>query len=92
MLLFEFDAALFQLEHREPEFEPLFQLPPNSAVLLPRLPLLLPSLDPSAQHCSNLCDQYLRRLKLMHCHASNRVQESHPEPQMCQTGIRSVNF
>jgi hypothetical protein len=30
MLLFEFDAALFQFEHREPEFDPLFQLPPKS--------------------------------------------------------------
>jgi hypothetical protein len=29
MLLFEFDAALFQFEHREPEFAPLFQLPPR---------------------------------------------------------------
>jgi hypothetical protein len=29
MLLFEFDAALFQFEQREPEFEPLFQLPPK---------------------------------------------------------------
>jgi hypothetical protein len=29
MLLFEFDAALFQFEQREPEFDPLFQLPPR---------------------------------------------------------------
>jgi hypothetical protein len=29
MLLFEFDAALFQFEQREPEFAPLFQLPPR---------------------------------------------------------------
>jgi hypothetical protein len=29
MLLFEFDAALFQFEHREPDLEPLFQLPPK---------------------------------------------------------------
>jgi hypothetical protein len=30
MLLFEFDAALFQFEQREPELDPLFQLPPRS--------------------------------------------------------------
>jgi hypothetical protein len=29
MLLFEFDAALFQFEQREPELDPLFQLPPR---------------------------------------------------------------
>lgn len=29
MLLFEFDAALFQFEQREPALEPLFQLPPK---------------------------------------------------------------
>jgi hypothetical protein len=29
MLLFEFDAALFQFEQREPELTPLFQLPPR---------------------------------------------------------------
>jgi hypothetical protein len=39
MLLFEFDAALFQFEQREPEFAPLFQLPPNSAAFLSSLPL-----------------------------------------------------
>jgi hypothetical protein len=30
MLLFEFDATLFQFEHREPQFAPLSQLPPRS--------------------------------------------------------------
>ena len=48
MLLFEFVGELFQFEQREPEKEPLFQLPPNSAALLPSLPLLLPALDPAA--------------------------------------------
>lgn len=33
MLLFEFEAALFQFEQREPEDELLFQLPPRSAAL-----------------------------------------------------------
>lgn len=31
MLLFEFDAALFQLEQDEPEFPALSQLPPPMA-------------------------------------------------------------
>jgi hypothetical protein len=41
MLLFEFDAALFQLEQREPEFDVLFQLPPKIAAFWPSLSLLL---------------------------------------------------
>ncbi len=42
MLLSEFDAALFQLEHDEPQFEPLSQLPPPMAApLFPVCPLLL---------------------------------------------------
>jgi hypothetical protein len=35
MLLFEFEAELFQFEQREPEFEPLFQLPPRMTASLP---------------------------------------------------------
>jgi|GEM_PF-3012844 hypothetical protein len=56
MLLFEFEAALFQFEQREPEFEPLFQLPPNSAELLSRLPLCFSVLEPSPQHRPNFCN------------------------------------
>ena len=42
MLEFEFDAALFQLEHDEPQFEPLSQLPPPMAApSFPACPLLL---------------------------------------------------
>jgi len=33
MLSFEFVGELFQLEQRDPEFEPLFQLPPQIAAL-----------------------------------------------------------
>ena len=40
MLLFEFDAALFQFEQREPELDVLFQLPPRIAALYPIYPLL----------------------------------------------------
>lgn len=53
MLLFEFDAALFQFEHREPELAPLFQLPPKSTAYLPNLPFVLPALDPCANHLAN---------------------------------------
>ena len=59
MLLFEFEAALFQFEQREPEFEPLFQLPPNSAELLSRLALCFSVFDPCAQHRPNLGNQHL---------------------------------
>jgi hypothetical protein len=31
MLLLEFHGVLFQLDEREPEFDPLFQLPPKMA-------------------------------------------------------------
>lgn len=37
MLLSEFDAALFQFEHDEPQFDPLSQLPPPMA--LPSFPV-----------------------------------------------------
>lgn len=42
MLLSEFDAALFQLEQHEPQFEPLSQLPPPMArPSFPGMPFLL---------------------------------------------------
>ena len=48
MLLFEFDAALFQLEQDEPEFPALSQLPPPMALpSFPGMPFLLTaSFDP----------------------------------------------
>ena len=61
MLLFEFVGELFQFELRDPEFDPLFQLPPKIAALMPRLPLLLPLLDPTPKHCTNFGHQYLCR-------------------------------
>ena len=80
MLLFEFDAALFQFEQREPEFEPLFQLPPNSAELLSSLPLSFPALYPRIDHTSNFCRQYLRGLLLVDGHTLNRHKKAHPKP------------
>ena len=38
MLLFEFEAALFQFDERGPEFELLFQLPPKSAAFTQSAP------------------------------------------------------
>jgi len=35
MLLFEFQGVLFQLAFRDPELEPLFQLPPKLTALPP---------------------------------------------------------
>ena len=59
MLLFEFEAALFQFEQREPEFDPLFQLPPKSEALFPGLPLLFLSLYPGIDHSTYLGYQSL---------------------------------
>ena len=50
MLLFEFVGALFQFEQREPEFAPLFQLPPSRTALLPIHTFSLHSLDPTSYH------------------------------------------
>ena len=53
MLLSEFDAALFQLEQHEPQFEPLSQLPPPMALpSFPGMPFLLTaSFDPPVLPC-----------------------------------------
>lgn len=59
MLLFEFEAALFQFEQREPEFDPLFQLPPKSEALFPGLPLLLSPLYPGIDHPTHFGHQFL---------------------------------
>ena len=54
MLLFEFDAALFQFEQREPEFDPLFQLPPRRHAYDPAYPcfclrlIQVPSIAPTS--------------------------------------------
>lgn len=39
MLLFEFEGALFQFDEREPQFDPLSQLPPKIAAFYPDCPL-----------------------------------------------------
>lgn len=43
MLLFEFVGELFQFEQREPQFEPLSQLPPKMTALFPGLPFAVRS-------------------------------------------------
>ena len=91
MLLFEFEAALFQFDVREPEFAPLFQLPPKIAALCPGLPLLPLALDPRIHHAAHFRRQRLRRLQLVMAHAALSVQESHPETEMRQARIRRVN-
>jgi hypothetical protein len=92
MLLFEFDAALFQFEHREPEFAALFQLPPRSTALLPNLPFALPALYPRANHLSNFCNQNLCCLQLVERKAFDRKQEAQPKPQMCKGSIYGIYF
>ena len=92
MLLFEFEVALFQFEQREPEFEPLSQLPPNSAELLSSLPLSFPALYPCIDHGPNLCHQHLGGLILVCRHASNRHKKTHPEPKMRELRVCGVDF
>lgn len=54
MLLFEFEAALFQFEQRDPELDVLFQLPPNRAALIPGMPFAFQPRDPSTQNFPHL--------------------------------------
>ena len=54
MLLFEFVGELFQFDEREPEFEPLFQLPPNIAASLSGLPFASQSSDPRTHDLPHL--------------------------------------
>lgn len=82
MLLFEFDAALFQFEHREPQFDPLFQLPPKITAYLPNPPHASPAFYPSADQLSHLRQQNLCCLELVRCHFFDRKQESQPKPQL----------
>ena len=89
MLLFEFVGELFQFEQREPELDPLFQLPPRITVLLPDLPL--PVFDPSAQDRTNLGQQHLRRLNLARAEAADLHKKSHPKAQAGQTRVGHID-
>jgi hypothetical protein len=90
MLLFEFDGSLFQFEQREPESDPLFQLPPKIPAFLPSMPLRSSSFDPTSKHRPNFCQNSLSRLQLMLRHAFDRKKKSHPKPQMSQSSICSI--
>lgn len=71
MLLLEFQGVLFQLAQREPELDPLFQLPPRMRALpsspfqLASFLLLLQSLDPAAKHGAHFTHQRLCGFQLM---------------------------
>ena len=66
MLPFEFEAALFQFDAREPEFAPLPKLPPRitaqrcAAWLCPRSTPTLHGFDPSAEHLPHRGEQRQR--------------------------------
>lgn len=64
MLSFEFVGELFQFEQREPEFDVLSQLPPNSTALSMRPPAFLFT-NPCAQNLAHLGQQCLCCLKLV---------------------------
>lgn len=59
MLLFEFDAALFQFEDREPQFDPLSQLPPKMTASFPNLPYAFMSFDPGVEHGADFGNECL---------------------------------
>jgi hypothetical protein len=93
MLLFEFDGALFQLEFREPEFAPSFQLPPKlTACLFSSLPRDSLLFCPCVNHPADLRNQYLSRLELMGSHALDTQQESHPKPQLSEPSVCGMDF
>ena len=71
MLLLEFQGVLFQLAQREPELDPLFQLPPKMTALpssplqLAAFLLFLQALDPAAKHGAHFTHQGLSGFQLM---------------------------
>lgn len=65
MLLFEFVGELFQFEQREPQFEPLSQLPPKMTALLSSLPLAFLLHNPGAHDLSRFGDQHQGCFALM---------------------------
>ena len=65
MLLFEFVGELFQFEAREPEFDVLSQLPPNSTAFLPMLPPAFLFHNPRTQQPAHFGDQHLCCLRLV---------------------------
>jgi len=71
MLLFEFDAALFQFEQREPELESLFQLPPNRAASFPSMPLSFLAANPRPDQSTDFCHERLRRFELVQRQAAD---------------------
>ena len=71
MLLFEFDAALFQFEQREPELESLFQLPPNRAASFPSMPLSFLAANPRPDQRTHLGNKRLRRFELVNRQTTN---------------------
>ncbi len=58
MLLFEFVGELFQFEARDPQFDPLFQLPPRITAFLSCLPFTFYLDDPSAHEFAHLGQQH----------------------------------
>jgi len=92
MLELEFEAALFQFDEREPQFAPLFQLPPKIAALIPGGPLLFLPLDPHVQHPPDFLDQSLGKIELAMAHAALGVKKSHPKAQMRETRIGGIQF
>lgn len=89
MLLFEFVGELFQFDAREPEFEPLFQLPPKSTAFKPMLPPAFLFDDPGPKHGTHLSQQRLRCLNLVGRHALDFFTTQKPQPKS-QVGHATV--
>ena len=92
MLLFEFVGELFQFEEREPEFAPLFQLPPRMTASLSRLPLAFLLHNPCPHDLAHLSDQHEGCFTLVwRDHAVIQAQQKpQPKPQMRQSCICNI--
>ena len=81
MLLFEFVGELFQFDAREPEFDALSQLAPNSTANLSMLPPAFLFHDPCAQQTPNLRDQHLCCFDLVWRNPANLFARQKPQPK-----------
>ena len=92
MLLFEFEAALFQFEQREPQLAPLSQLPPKMTASFPSLPYAFMSLDPGIEHGADFGHECLRRLQLFLAQHPVLEHKAQPSTQDRQPAICVINL
>ena len=81
MLLFEFVGELFQFEQREPQFDPLSQLPPKMTALFPGLPFAVRFGNPLAQDAAHFGEQHQGCFDLMRRHVANSIPREKAQPK-----------